>query len=249
MARRPRQRSFAARYAPLLAAVVVVLVVVGLRTDDDLGVDLPGRTQAEATDDLPTTTTKDEDRPQGTLPTSTTNPVLDDPDDAPASLRQALLSSEDLPSGWRDAALGDQGTEVCPGHDPAVSVSPEHALKASFAQSDTGPFLTSFVAEFDGSDDADAYLDALEDALTDCDGLQDERGLTYSVERTEGADLGDRSVAATVEITTEAGGELRARILGVQVGDHIATIAFSAPGDADAAIAVDALETVVGRLD
>ena len=66
MARRPRQRSFAARYAPLLLALVVVLVVVGLRTDDNLGVDLP-RSGAEATDDGAGRTTTTEDEPDATL--------------------------------------------------------------------------------------------------------------------------------------------------------------------------------------
>jgi hypothetical protein len=245
MARR-LPRSFGIRYAPLLVALVAVLVLIGLRTDDDLGVDIPERTDSAAA--LPTSTTE-ADEPEGTLPTTTTNPVLDDPADVPESLRVALLTDDDLPEGWSDAAVSDDSTEVCPGHDPASDVDPESALKASFAGGESGPYLTSFVAEFDGGDEADGYLDALEESLGDCDGLEDDRGLTYDVEQTQGADLGDRSLAATVSISTASDSQLRVRILAVRVGDRIATIAFSSSGDADAAIAVDALETVVARLD
>jgi hypothetical protein len=79
MARR-LPRSFGIRYAPLLVALVAVLVLIGLRTDDDLGVDIPERTDSAAA--LPTSTTE-ADEPEGTLPTTTTNPVLDDPADVP----------------------------------------------------------------------------------------------------------------------------------------------------------------------
>ena len=249
MARRPPKRSFAVRYAPLLLALVAILVFVGLRTDDDLGVGLPGRSEEEAPEGAGrSTSTTAEDGPAATLPTSTVNPQLDDPADVPESLREAQLTLADLPSEWGEAGLSGDSTEICPGHDPARSVDPESALKASFSAGDEGPYLTSLVAEFGDDDEADAYHDALEGALEDCDGFEDDLGLTYEVDRTQGADLGDRSVTASLRVTSPSS-ELQGRILSVRVGDRIVTIAFSATGDADAAIAVDALDTVLARLD
>ena len=248
MARRPPKRSFAVRYAPLLLAFVAILVFVGLRTDDDLGVGLPGRS-GEATDDVgASTSTTAEDGPPGTLPTTTVNPQIDDPADVPESLREAQLIRTDLPSGWREAGLSGDSTEICPGHDPGSTVAPDSALKASFSAGDQGPVLTSFVAEFGSGDEADAYLDALEVALEDCDGLEDDLGLSYEVDRTQGADLGDRSVTASVRVTSPAS-EIQGRILSVRVGDRIVTIAFSATTEADASVAVEALDTVVARLE
>ena len=53
----------------------------------------------------------------------------------------------------------------------------------------------------------------------------------------------------TAGVTAEGPlGDVRGRILGVRVGDRVATIVFYSVGDSDASVAVEALEAVVARL-
>jgi hypothetical protein len=251
MARRISRRSFSRRYAPLLLAGVAVLVIVGLRTDDSLGFDLADQLEQEGEEVAgATSTTKDDEPPvTATLPTVSTSPgIIDDPDDVPDSLREAQLTTADLPGGWAPASNEDNSIEVCPGHDPASDVEPDHALKAGFTGGDDGPGLTSVVLEFGSDGEADDYLDALEDVFDECNGLKDERGLTYTFERTQDTSLGDRSVTATQSIEAPTA-RAQGRVLSVRVGDRVALVAFVAVGDADASVAVEALETVVARLD
>ena len=144
MARRRPSRSFARRYAPLLLAGVAVLVMLGLRTDDRIGVDLGGQLEQRAADQTggATSTTEAGTRSTATLPSSTTRVTVDESDaeGVPASLRQALLTDGDLPDEWAPSTEGDRSTEVCPGQDPAGEVEPDSALKASFAAGETGPY-------------------------------------------------------------------------------------------------------------
>ena len=196
-----------------------------------------------------TTEVADDTEPTATLPSTTTGvPTVDDPDDVPESLREAQLTAADLPEDWAVSDLGDRTTEVCPGQDPGREVDPDSSLKSSFVRGDAGPTLTSTVAEFDGDGEAEDYLAAVADALDACDGHEDEAtGLTYAVERTRGSDLGDESLTATISIGGPEA-DLGVRLLVVRVGDRVAIIAFSSIEETDANVAVEALETVVARL-
>jgi hypothetical protein len=227
--------------------------VVGLRTDGDVG--KRGAELAESIDrQAPSGTTaptdgSDSGEPRSTLASTTTAvPTVDDPDDVPESLRLAQLTDADLPDGWAAGEHTDRTTAVCPGQDPGLEVDADSSLKTSFVRADSSITLTSTVAEFDGDDEAESYLDALAGALDACDGYEDDgTGLSYSVERTRGSDLGDESLTASMTLDG-TGVELRVRLLGVRVGDRVVVIAFSSIGESDASVAVEALEKVVARL-
>ncbi len=245
---RPRRRR-GAPLGPFLAlffAAVAALVTVGRRTDDRVADDLQFAEDETPTSDQSTTSSSAPDDTAEPTTSTTVEDRFDDLEDAPESVRRAVLTAEDLPSGWAPLVGTPRTGEVCPGNDPADEVRPESAVLASFGEPDRGTSLTNLVLQFEDDDAASDYLVAVEDAMAACESYEAE-GLQARVDQTRSVDVGDESVTADASATL---GEItfNGRLLYVRVGDKVAAIKYLAQGEGDATVAVDALATVVDRL-
>lgn len=228
------------RYRPQLVALLVgLLAVVGLRAvlQDD-GDDDPGAratTTSAAADPRSSSSTAGEP--------ATTDGGADAREDL--DLQGVALRLDDLPSGWAVAEAAP--LQLCPEADPAREVPPSDSYQVAYSGGSTGPFIGNVVAALPNEARAEAFLDAASSAIDACERFELD-GAEVDVERIDGGDHGDASVAARVtgagELPTDG------TVHYVQVGRHVVTIAYVSVGSGGGTEVVDAaIKAVVSRLE
>lgn len=126
-------------------------------------------------------------------------------------VEQALLTLEDMPTGWTtspDAGEDDEGAaEFCDGLDITDDEADADA-EASFEESEMGPFVSHAVARFDGA--GDTRFAQLRQAIEECGDFEttDEDGntLTGRLSAVSFPELGEESLAVRLSgtVTTVA---------------------------------------------
>ena len=245
---RPDPRQGWRRFLPQLVALVVgLLAVLGVRLllqdddSDDGGGSRTTTTEAQASG---------ERDPSSTTVATDADPDADagaDADDegGDVDLGAVALRLDDLPAGWSAAEASP--LELCPEADPARVVRPSDSYRVAYSGGASGPFVANVVAELPSADRAEDFLAAAEEAIEDC-GRYEVEGTRFEVERIDGDDLGDESVAARVS-GTSGGLPTTGPIYYVRVGRHVVTLAVVSVGDDDGEdVGREALEAVLDRL-
>lgn len=161
----------------LIAAVAVLAVACG--DSDDSADTVPTREPTTATSETPNETpsaTQTEAEATST-PEPTPEPEATEPAPIPSDeeLEKALLSLDDMPSGWspspaEEADDPDDASEFCPDatepEDPGVDAVGEATV--DYQQSEFGPFFTQLVYRFEGNG-AEQGMDAFRVAVSACD--------------------------------------------------------------------------------
>ncbi|HEV2768420.1 MAG TPA: hypothetical protein VGV63_12030 [Acidimicrobiales bacterium] len=127
-------------------------------------------------------------------------------------VEQALLTLEDMPTGWMtspDAGEEDEGAaEFCDGLDISND-EPDAEAEASFEGSEIGPFVSHVVGRFDGGE-AEKRFAELRQAIDECGEFDttDEDGntVTGQLSAVSFPELGDESLAVRLSgtVTTVA---------------------------------------------
>ncbi|MBW3668519.1 MAG: hypothetical protein KY443_04825 [Actinobacteria bacterium] len=157
-------------------------------------------------------------------PTPTTAAGSARPAPTEAEARAALLTSADFPSGWQADESGDdnpsnarcQEFEALNDHKPAADA------EASFAAARTGPFVEHRVLAFADVAAAERHMTLIEEAVRACASFGGNGG-TGSFSLSDGPDLGDESLAASIRARA-TGLELDGEIVAVRRGRAVSLL-------------------------
>ena len=136
----------------------------------------------------------------------------DDAASGDVDVEEALLTLEDLPTGWTtspDAGEADEGAaQFCAGLDMSDD-EPDAEAEASFQRSEMGPFVSHVVGRFDGGE-AEKRFAELREAIDECGEFDttDEDGntLTGRLSAVSFPEVGEESLAVRLSgtVTTVA---------------------------------------------
>jgi hypothetical protein len=169
------------------------------------------------------------------------------------ALSEAVLTLNDLPTGW--SSLADPGRPplgFCGGRNPLAAVIPLEELHATFGRSAGGPFVSDTALRFGSTDEAKDLMALVAGTLATCRSY-DDSGTSVVLEPLDFVGLGDDTFA--VHVTGQSGaGPVEGNIVWVRKENRVVsvgTIAFS-DLDRDLVAGTDLIEllteTVVKRL-
>lgn len=223
------------------ALVLALALVAGACGDDD--------DQARTVD--VTTTTEASEAPDGTATESATTTTEAS---APSAMDSVVVTLQDLPTGWTASTPEDDDEdddEICDGQDPFNAVEPVEEAESNFEQGSFGPFVSSIAGRYASTDDAQGVLDAVADAVDQCqtftDVDEDGNETTYTFAALSFPKLGDDTYAARLSATTPFG-PLALDFAFARDGDAVVAIINGGFGAADTALTESMLRLMVERL-
>lgn len=228
--------------------VLALALVAGSCGDDD---------DQARTVDVTTTTTGASEAPDGTATESAeTAETATTTTEASASsaMDSVVVTLQDLPTGWTASTPEDDDEdddEICDGQDPFNAVEPVEEAESNFEQGSFGPFLSSIAGRYAGTDEAQGVLDAVADAVDQCqtftDVDEDGNETTYTFAALSFPKLGDDTYAARLSATTPFG-PLALDFAFARDGDAVVAIINGGLGAADTALTESMLRLMVERL-
>lgn len=227
------------------AALVVAVALIGASCGDD---DDQSRTVEDTTSSTPEASASQE---AGTESTETSTTTTEAP--APSAMDSVVVSLQDLPTGWTASTPeeDEKDDEICDGHDPFNAVEPVEEAESHFEQGSFGPFLSSVAGRYASADDAQGVLDAVADAVDQCqtftDVDDDGNEMTYTFAALSFPKLGDDTYAARLSATTPIG-PLALDFALARDGDAVVAVINGGLGAADTALTESMLRLMVHRL-
>lgn len=163
----------------------------------------------------------------------------------------ALLSLDDMPSGWTtaDGLGGDDEGPLCDAADVEPIGDAADEASAGFSGGDFGPFALHRVGVFDKTADAEAAIQGMLDQVEACRSYTDEDGTENEVQPLSFDRYADETVAFRQRSSSD---EVEAvfDVITVRSGTAVMMVAvgqaFTTP---DSELVVDLVETAVAKLD
>lgn len=229
------------------AALVLAFSLVGAACGDDDG---QART-VEATTTSTTEAAADTEDPDPEPVESTTTTTEDA---APSAMGSVVVTLQDLPAGWTTSAQDDDEEEdddICDDQDPFNEVEPVEEAESSFEQGSFGPFLTSLAGRYTSTDEAQRVIDALADAVDQCQTFtevdDDGTEMTYTFSALSFPKIADDTFAARLSGTTPIG-PLAVDFAFARDDDVVVAIINGGLGAADTALTESMLRLMADRL-
>lgn len=192
----------------------------------------------------PTPTPRPTPSPSPTpTPTPTPSPV------APAALRGALLTADDLPPGW-SAYASEPFPPPC-GELPALETAAAARVEQTFGERAVGPFLRQLVASYPPGAAA-AALAATRQLFDDCPdwrGSYAGQSFRFRVAPLAFPALGDDSFALQLAADGPLFLEAASVLVFVRRGDVVTLLAYTAAGFGGAAVDRELTEQLAHRAD
>lgn len=130
--------------------------------------------------------------------------------DAAPDAEAALLTLDDMPSGWtraQDTETSNEASAICD-QEPMEDFTPVDEASADFTGGDLGPMLFHSVAVYE-DDQAEQALDTFLDTMDSCDEWTEEGEngtTTFKAEPLSFSSYGDQTVAVRIQADSEAVG-------------------------------------------
>jgi len=168
--------------------------------------------------------------------------------------RRHQPSRRRLPAGWTTSAQDDDEEEdddICDDQDPFNEVEPVEEAESSFEQGSFGPFLTSVAGRYTSTDEAQRVIDALADAVDQCQTFtevdDDGTEMTYTFSALSFPKIADDTFAARLSGTTPIG-PLAVDFAFARDDDVVVAIINGGLGAADTALTESMLRLMADRL-
>ena len=171
----------------------------------------------------------------------------------PSAMDSVVVRLQDLPSGWTVSAPDEDedDDEICNDQDPFNLVEPVEEAESNFEQGIFGPFLSSIAGRYASTDDAQGVLDALADAVDQCqtftDTNEDGTETTYTFSALSFPNVGDGTYAARLSADGPFG-SLALDFALARVDDAVVAVINGGLGAADTALTESMLRLMVDRL-
>lgn len=151
-----------------------------------------------------------------------------------AQLKAALLTVEDLPTGWSTAPDDDEDDDsFAEGCKPLTALDEafddtNDSAEQSYSQDDLGPYLSEGASSLASADEVSTRMAALDEALGKCPSFEykDDEGKTQKVRIADVSfpQVGDERVATRITVEFE-GGRLVMTVVAVRVRNHALLLA------------------------
>ena len=151
-------------------------------------------------------------------------------------LTSALLTVEDMPSGWTIDDNVDDAIQVCNAALFDELIDPDAEAKRHFTTGETGPFLTQHLAALEYEDDAIDGIDRIREAFGCGEWTDASSGTTWTISETTFPDLGDETAAYHVSSTGTDGVPTNGTAVVIRDGGVILLVVHVALGELDSSV-------------